>query len=195
MKRALAVIVIVLIAGFSLYPFMLEGAASFLIVRERITPADLIVVLAGDDNGERVTEGVKLYREGYARKLLMSGGPLAWEMTAAEVMKRQAEKMGIPGGAISLQDRSKSTLEDAEFSLPIVKGSGARSVILVTSPTHSRRALRVFKKVFSRERIRVVSCPARVTKFKLPRWWERHEDTQAVVSEYVALVFYFFKGY
>ncbi len=191
----LIVLVAVLLGAYYSYPSFLEGAARFLIVRDRLEPADVIVVLAGDDNGERVEEAVKVYRKGYSQKLLLSGGPLAWNLTAAQWMRKHARTLGIPSTAILTQDRSRSTLEDVILCLPILKKYGFRSLILVTSPTHSRRAKRVFEKVCAGEGIKIISWPAQKSKFKLSRWWTRHEDTQLVIWEYVSLVFYWFKGF
>jgi len=198
MKRRLLIFAAILTVIFGLYlvyPSLLDGLARYLIVQDKLAKADAIVVLGGDNNGERVNEGVKLYRKGYAKYLLMSGGPLSWKLTYAQWMKKQAVESGVPESAILLEDRSRSTLEDARFSLPIVAKKKFSSIILVTSPTHTRRAARVFRKVFSPAGIKVIIYPAEKSEFNPERWWTRHEDTQLVVWEYVSLVLYFFKGY
>jgi uncharacterized SAM-binding protein YcdF (DUF218 family) len=191
----LSALLAVVLGMFIAFPFFLEGTARFLIVQDKLEAADVIVVLAGDNNGERVDEAVKLYKKGYAKKLLMSGGPLAWKLTHAQWMKRQAARMGVPKASILLQEQSESTLEDAKFTLPIIKKYGFKSVILVTSPTHTRRAKRVFRKMYAGQGIKVLVYPVQDSKFKLQRWWSRHEDTQRVIWEYVSFVYYFFKGY
>jgi uncharacterized SAM-binding protein YcdF (DUF218 family) len=198
MKQRLTLLLLFVFFVFGIYlllPYMLEGMGRFLIVRDPLEKADIILVLAGDHNGERVTEGVKLFKEGYAEKILMSGGPLAWKLTSANWMKKQAIAMGVPAKAILIQGRSESTLEDAEFSFPIIKNKNYFSVILVTSPSHSRRSKRVFNKVFSKAGIKILSAPARKSRFNPREWWTRHEDTEAVVREYIAFVYYFIKGY
>ena len=198
MKRRLLVFIAILAVIFGLYlvyPFLLDGLANYLMVQDRLEKADIIVVLGGDNNGERVEEGVKLYQQGYAKHLLMSGGSLAWKLTYAQWMKRQAVEGGVPESAILLEDKSKSTLEDAKFSLPIVVGKGFKSIILVTSPTHTRRAARVFRRVFSPAGVKVIIYPAEKSEVSPERWWTRHEDTQLVVWEYAALIFYFLKGF
>ncbi len=174
-------------------PFILDGMGRFLIVRDDLKPADLIVVLAGDNNGERVAYGVELFKQGCAPKMLMSGGPLQWHLTSAEWMKKQAVSLGVPPGMILLQDRSLSTLEDVLLTIPIIRENGFKSILLVTSPTHSRRALWVFKKQLSKDNIMVISAPVIKSSFKLNQWWNRHEDTQSVMWEYVSLAYYFFQ--
>lgn len=196
-KRFFVLLVVVLLGIYFFHPFILEGMARFLIVRDKLEPADVIVVLGGDNNGERVNEGINVYKQGYAKKMLMSGGPMAWQLTHAQWMKKQAVEFDVPETDILLEDRSRSTIESAKFTLDIVKKHGYNSIILVTSPTHSRRSLRVFRKVYAKEGIKVISHPVPVqdSKFQLPRWWTRHEDTQLVMWEYVSLVYYLLKGY
>jgi uncharacterized SAM-binding protein YcdF (DUF218 family) len=193
----LALLLLVVLLAYFLFPAFLNGMGRFLIVRDEINPADVIIVLSGDENGERVDEAVRLYRQGYARKVLMSGGPLAWRLTAAEWMKRQAVARGVPEKAIMLEGKSRSTVENARFSLRILKENKVSSCILVTSPQHSRRSKRVFNKFFAREGIEVFSHPVPLeqSEFKLPGWWRRHEDTQKVMWEYVAFVYYLLRGY
>jgi len=174
--------------------FWLTRLAEFLIVSDKLVPADVIVVLAGDGNGERVDEGAKLYQVGYAPRILMSGGPLAWHLTCAEWMKKQAVFLGVPARVLVLEAQSRSTLENAKFSLPILAKLQTKSVILVTSPTHTRRAKWVFERVLRPAQIKVYVVPARASEFKLSCWWTRHEDIQLVVWEYVSLVYYLLRG-
>jgi uncharacterized SAM-binding protein YcdF (DUF218 family) len=192
---AIGLVLLILLGLYLTRSFFLNQLASFLVVRDELQKADVILVLAGDDNGERVVEGVKLFKQGYAPWLLMSGGPLSWELTAAEWMKKQAVAAGVPSRAILLQAESKSTLQDARFCLPIMQHRGFKSVILVTSPYHARRAGGVVKKAFAPAGIKVINYPATKSIFKSDRWWQRHEDAAFVVWEYVSLVLYFFRGY
>ncbi len=180
---------------YFVHPFALNGLGRFLIVQDKLEKADVIVVLAGDPSGKRVDQAVKLYWKGYAPKMLLSGGDLAWNLKAAYWMKKQANHLGVPDYAIILEDQSMSTLENAKFSLPLLKKARAKSIILVTSPTHTRRAKRTFKKVLSKDKIKVSSYPVQKSNFKLKKWWQRHEDVQLVVWEYVSLIYYFLKGY
>ncbi|OGC11072.1 hypothetical protein A3K48_00880 [candidate division WOR-1 bacterium RIFOXYA12_FULL_52_29] len=197
-KRLLNILVALAVIGGGLYlahPLIFNAMADFLVVQDQLEKADLIIVLAGDHNGERVKQAVQLYGRGLAPKLLMSGGPVAWKLTYAANMKYEAIALGVPAKAIVLQDRSLSTIEDARFSLPIVKEQKAYSVIVVTSPQHSRRAARVFRKVFEPEKIKVMVHPVKNSSFNPDKWWTRHEESSAVLWEFGSLFFYFMKGY
>jgi len=172
---------------------ILEGMARWLIVQDKLEKADAIVVLAGDSNGERVAQGVELYKKGYAKFILMSGGPVMWKETYAENMRRQARSLGIPDKDIWVQAQSESTYEDARFSYSILKERNVKSIILVTSPFHSRRATRTAKRVFGRE-IKIISFPVQKSRSRAEGWWTRHEDTQTIIWELEAMIFYALKG-
>ena len=191
----LAIIFVLGVLAYFFSPYLLNKTAEYLIVRDNLAKADAIVVLGGDDNGERVDEAVRLYKQGYAPHLIMSCGPLAWRLTGAEWMKKQALYYGIPEKNILMEDRSRSTLENAQFVLPILQANRIQSIILVTSPTHSRRAAWTFHRILGKDKIKIVSWPATKTSFTVKGWWTRHEDTQLVALEYISMVFYFIKGY
>jgi uncharacterized SAM-binding protein YcdF (DUF218 family) len=100
--------------------------------------ADAIVVLGGDpkDRSERTAE---LFRTGKAPKIVVSG------RGDCKDSKRLLEQKGVPATVITLESNSDSTLENAKFSIPLLRSLGARRVIIVTSWYHSRRALACFK--------------------------------------------------
>ena len=191
----LLIILILLFGMWLLRAPLLEGAANWLKVEDKLVKADAIVVLAGDNNGERVNQAVELFREGYAPKLVMSGGPLSWHLTSAKWMQKQALTMGVPKPAIILEEKSLSTIGNAEFTLPIIKQHSWTSIILVTSPFHTRRASRVFKKVFSPALIKVITYPVQKSKFNPKGWWRRHEDQENVMWEYIKSIYYLLKGF
>jgi uncharacterized SAM-binding protein YcdF (DUF218 family) len=194
-KKWLLVLAALALILFFAHGSLLRAAAGFLVVRDPLEKADAIIVLAGDANGERVTQGVELYRAGWAPKIIMSGGPAAWHLTYAENMKKQARSLGVAEKDIIIQDRSLSTREDVVFSLAVLKKIRAKKVIMVSSPFHMRRMILTAKKKYTREGIKVIACPVEHSKWKPEGWWRRHEDTQPVVYEYMAMVQYLFKGW
>ena len=177
-----------------IYPYILQSMANYLVVKDQISTAEAIVVLGGDGNGERVEEGIALYKNKYAPLLILSAGPLAWHLTEAEWMGKQAVAGGVPFNKIVLEDQSRSTLENALFVRQILLKKNIHKIILVTSPTHTRRASLVFNNILAKDRVAVLSWPATKSKFIPEKWWQRHEDIQLVIWEYVSLLLYFFEG-
>lgn len=49
--------------------------------------------------------------------------------------------LGVPKSAISLEESSRNTRENAKFTLAQLEGAGVEKAILVTSALHMRRAL------------------------------------------------------
>ena len=97
--------------------------------------ADALVVLGGGF-GERTARAAELFRQGAAPKVIVSG--------AGDCMQLLTN-MHVPASAIQLESGSKTTRENAEFSVSLLRADGVRRAIIVTSWYHSRRALSCFR--------------------------------------------------
>jgi len=174
--------------------FILEKAGRYLYYKDEMKPADVIVVLAGEET-ERVEYGVKLFKEGWARKdrMILAGGPLVWKYTWASLMKEQAAFLGVPKNDILVEDKSRTTEEDARYTKDILKKYEYKSLILVTSPYHSRRAARIFRKVMG-DNIKVISAPSEESWFSFDEWWKRSRDRRSVFSEYSKFIYLWIFG-
>ncbi|HEX7618870.1 MAG TPA: YdcF family protein, partial [Verrucomicrobiae bacterium] len=100
--------------------------------------ADAIVVLGGWVT-ERPERAAELFKQGEAPKILVSG------FGDGVSNEKLLEKEGVTNAAISLENKSRTTRENAEFSIPLLRQMGAHRVIIVTSWYHSRRALACFE--------------------------------------------------
>jgi uncharacterized SAM-binding protein YcdF (DUF218 family) len=188
---AFALILLLLYVG---HGFLFEKAGRYLYYKDEMKPADVIVILAGEET-ERVEYGVKLFKDGWARKdkLVLAGGPLVWKYTWASLMKEHAMYLGVPNKAILLEDKSRNTEEDARFTKEILNNYNYRSCILVTSPYHSRRAYKIFRKVMG-NKIMVISAPAEKSWFSFDEWWKRRRDRARVFNEYSKFIWLWIFG-
>jgi uncharacterized SAM-binding protein YcdF (DUF218 family) len=100
--------------------------------------ADFLVVLGGGRD-ERPQRAAKLFFEGEAPRILVSGAG------DCEANVQMLEKNGVPENAIFREARSMSTFENAKFSVQLLRQMNARRVIVVTSWFHSRRAYTCFE--------------------------------------------------
>ncbi|MDA8164765.1 MAG: YdcF family protein, partial [Desulfobacteraceae bacterium] len=90
----------------------------------------------------RLTEAIRLQRLLPGSKLLLSGGAVSDPVPEAEVMAGTARALGVPANAISLEDRSRDTEEEAH----LIKGMvGGRPFVLVTSAAHLPRSMALFE--------------------------------------------------
>ncbi len=135
----------------------------------------------GSATVERMDRGIELYRRGHAPVMILSGGDKppsakAGDATGndqggnkdnnkgnnssgrpeAEAMAGYARRCGVPAGAVVIEGRSLSTAQNTANIAAIARTRGWRTVILVTSPYHARRAGWMLRD----QGLEVISAPA-----------------------------------
>jgi uncharacterized SAM-binding protein YcdF (DUF218 family) len=178
---ALIVLSLLVFAGHSL---LLDKAGRYLFKKDELKPADVIVVLAGEEK-ERIQYGVRLFKEGWSRKdrIVMSGGPAVGDRSSAALMKEYAAHLGVPAGDILTEERSRSTEENALYTKTLLDRKGYTSIILVTSPYHSKRASVIFRAILGR-RWKIIDAPCEPSWFSFDGWWRKPRDRDTVLSEF-----------
>ncbi len=197
MKRKVLLIflVILILTGLGGVTFnaWVPFIACFLIVNETPEKSDIIIIPSGTDDGDRIRYGVSLYQKGYAPKILLSGSSYLWEETKIDLMKVYTMQLGVPESAIWVDHKSGSTVGNARTARDIVIKNHYRSVLIVTSPAHSRRTKIVFRKIFPQEiRVIVSSAPS---GFSVKRWWEFPAMRREVFYEYFVFLYYTIFGF
>lgn len=194
--RFFLVLLLILLGLLLFYRPLLEGAGRFLIVADELSPSDALVVLGGGE-GERTRHGLELYRKGLAPILICTGGkvslPWAEETTVASLIKRVLLKEGVPEEVIILAPDTTSTWEDAQAVRRLALGRGLKSLIIVSTNYHMRRASWTFRRAFEGQGVRLLFSPAPGSRFDPKGWWRRESDLMALNSEYLKLLLYWFK--
>ena len=72
--------------------------------------------------------------------IIVTGGNPQNGKTEAEQMRNMLMLLGFPANRIIVEDRANSTVQNAQFSVPLAKQAGTSGIILVTSTTHQGRA-------------------------------------------------------
>ena len=141
--------------------------------------ADAIVVLGGG-LGERPERAAELFKDHAAPRIIVSG------FGDSEINRRILLKAGVPDSAIEIEGKSRTTRENARFTIELLRAEGAHRVILVTSWYHSRRALACFEH-FAPE----IQFLARPSYFAFARADWRHKNVgRRVYLEYLKLAGY-----
>ena len=104
--------------------------------------------------------------------------------------------LGIPEeDVLILEGNSRSTQDEALTIREYIRNNREiKSIILVTSKFHSRRAKQIFKKALSvldRE-IDIYSSPSKYDPSSANQWWKDREDIKWVVLEYLKLATFYF---
>lgn len=186
--RAARAVAVLLSVGLLSACVVLPRLPEWLTARDEPKPADFAIALGGDSSGSREAGAARLYREGRARAVLCSGRDLLWQANEADAMAAHARALGVPPDRILRSRAGDSTVEEAARILPIVTARGARSVLLVTTSPHSRRARMLFRRVWRAAGIRVLSCPVDSPYFRRDRWWTRARDRQVILVELLSWV-------
>jgi uncharacterized SAM-binding protein YcdF (DUF218 family) len=158
--------------------------------------ADAIFVFAGDVP-DRPRCAAALHARGLAPLVVFGGSRVAPELLAvdrpmsdAAVNATVAMQAGLPIDAAVVLPEGTSTWEDAAVLRRWAEGAGKRSLVVVTSPIHSRRAglaLDLAARAAGLE-VAVVSCAEPPGPGSL--WWLEERPLVQVSNETLKLGFY-----
>lgn len=195
----------ILVVCILIWPFAAWVAARFLIIEAPLAKADAIVVLGGSANyKERAREATRLLLEGRAPVILLTNDNQRGPWSSAEqrnpyFYERSLEEIhnaGAPDKSVDvLMNQVSTTHEEAELVKQYAVDNGFRSILIVTSAYHSRRALWTFSRVFRDTGIQVGLTPAPPGS-ESPRpatWWLTRRGWRLVPTEYVKMIYYVLK--
>ncbi len=182
----------VVLGAAALGLLMTSAPAAWLCVRDPPLPVDAAVVLAGDPGYERTTMASRLVLSGEARLLILTGGEPGPGDSSAD-LRRKALALGVPAERIRVEALSHSTREEIDAVAPLLRAEGIRSVALVTSPYHQRRAWLTARKGWPGVVIR--NRPAEASSFSVSGWWKDPRRRALVLSEYQKIAYYRLRGW
>jgi uncharacterized SAM-binding protein YcdF (DUF218 family) len=110
-------------------------------------PAIVILGYGLNDNGtmrtilrRRVLTGLTVAQFFPQSPIIVTGGNPRNGNTEAGQMRKMLMLLGFPDSRIIVEDRANSTVQNAQFSVPLAKEAGTSGIIVVTSSTHQDRA-------------------------------------------------------
>ena len=167
---------------------LMRFAGEGLVVEDQLERSDAIILLS-DDNfyADRATRAAELYRQNLAPTVVASGVRLRPYAGISELMTHDLVERGVPKERVVLfpQD-ADNTREEAEALKTLARQKGWKSVIIVTSNYHTRRARYIFRKVFPGD-IKVAMASARDADFDPSNWYEHRRARQRFEHEVLGL--------
>ena len=199
MRRLLLLVVLLAAAAYFAGSGLLALMGEYLIDEDTPAPADVIVVLAGS-LPDRILEGVTLYQDGYAPRMILSRGRENAAYAKLDAMgvrlprlydlnRSVAEQLGVPPSAITEVGGGMdgSTLLEAQAILSYVRAQGYKRILLVTSKVHTRRAAAIYRHLAAGG-VEVIVRPSRYDRFQPQGWWHDRTDIRRVLIEYQKLL-------
>lgn len=175
-------------------------AGTWLVKEDTPPHADAMVLLMGS-LPDRVLQAADLYNEGRAGKIIIVTeymGP--YDMLSdrgVEIISFSTQArnslitLNIPADSITmLTGDARSTITEAKVVRDyLLLHPAIESLIIVSSPSHMRRALMIFRSALKYYDMPVsAGCsPSVYSGFSPQKWWKSKEDIQTVVTEYLKL--------
>jgi uncharacterized SAM-binding protein YcdF (DUF218 family) len=170
--RVVCVLLLLVVMGWVFAP-------ALLVVDSGTQAADAVVVLGGEP-WTRPTRGAEVFKESHSTLVIVTGNG------DCQDVRRQMEAKGVPNSMIEIEGESRSTQENAVFSVKLLRAHQATNVVLVTSWYHSRRAMSCFRQ--AAPEIHFSSRPT-----PCPPAGVRHPDSyivKRVFQEYAKIAYY-----
>ena len=177
--------------AFFLRNHILAGLGWALVENEPPRQADCILVLGGDQFGERILTAAQLAKSGYAPYILVDTMPdPLTDNQADNTTIRVAVRRGYPANlfrSVLLPDGVDSTYTEARYlGAKILKPAGIHRILLVTSNFHTRRAGRFMRRVNPWLGVTVVAAPDRF--FTPGGWWMNRNGRKTFLLEWTKTI-------
>jgi uncharacterized SAM-binding protein YcdF (DUF218 family) len=153
-----------------------------------------------EEDSEPMAVMVDLARRYPKARIIFSGGtdPSYPGPREASIVKQYFVSFGIPAERISIEERSQTTKENAQFTADLIHPTPSSLWLLVTSAFHMPRAVGAFRKAG----FNVIAFPAGArTHGWHNMWWPEDTATDNLrrvdiaVHEWLGLVVYRIRGY
>lgn len=184
----LVVLVLCAILYWARHPILRFAGESW-VIDAPAAHADALLLL-GDDNyyADRATHAAELIRHGVAPVVVASGRRLRPGAGVVELQEHDLIERGVPKDKIiRFPHDAASTLEEAVALARLCSERHFRSVIVVTSNYHARRARYIFGKVFP-PTIAVSLAGAHDGDFDPDHWWEKRKSEELFMHEVVGMM-------
>ena len=181
--RRLAISAAILLAFYFFLPFFLNALARGLIRQDALQPAEVVIALSGDARCEREKYAAELYRRGLARKILVGGIPVAWDIHTGDAAQRFLVQQGIPAHDIIVLKDTWNTRIEADLLVQQMRQNNWHSVLVVTDLFHSRRALYTIEAVAHDLKVFSQPLPPEQSRWQAEAWWTRRNDVGLTVRE------------
>jgi uncharacterized SAM-binding protein YcdF (DUF218 family) len=193
---------IILLSIFLAWVLIAWALAENLVVEKKLPRADAILILGGSSvYRERTRKAAELYRNGSAPKIFLTddGERGGWSKVEqrnppfVELAQKEFIAQGVaPENIEIVKPRGSGTIYEAQEFQNTIREQNIKTVLLVTSAYHTRRALWTFEKILADDKTEVgIESPPTGEQTPPPFvWWLTPFGWNVVAGEYVKLAYY-----
>lgn len=202
MRRLLIALTLLLLIAVTLYIFRrpeLRWFATSLIVEDPVQNVDAMFVLSGG-GFDRGNEAAKLIHEGYANRVICTGGNAFEELKVFDIDTLESDmtvadlrRLNVPDSMIVEIREGTSTQEESEIILKYCLQHGVKTAMVLSSKLHTHRINEVFSKKFKSAGIALVVHGAPSSQFDEMNWWQSENGLIAVNNEWLKRIYYWYK--
>ena len=178
---------------------LLTGAARLWIVNDPLEKADAIVVLGGG-LATRPFAAARLFRDGYAPRILISRpeasstDEMGLTTREQDITRQVLIKEGVPAPAITgIGENVQSTYDESLAVRAWLSTNHAARIIIPTDLFHTRRVRWLFRKQLKGTDVAVNVEAVPVRGYTTADWWRHEQGLIAFQNEVVKLAYYWVK--
>lgn len=194
-------LILAAVYGLIFYTPIVWVAGDQLAVRHNPSVADAIVIFSGDGESSyinqsyqrRTLDAIQYFESGYAPLIILSSGRTQ-TFSEVEIIKSLLINRGVPEHSIKILGKyPRSTFENVSLVRDALTELQAKSILLITAPYHSQRALLVWKRVMPE--LVVLAPVVADTPNANPQWTASIDQIRVICFEYLAIAYYRYKGW
>jgi hypothetical protein len=163
-------------------------AGGFLVVDEP-RPADVILVLAGETD-RRPGRALELLAQGYGRRIVLDvpAETKIYDRTQLQLAENYVHALPQATMVSVCAIDGLSTKDESRDAEKCIAREGGKSVVIVTSDFHTRRALSVFRREIPGHEYSIAAARDG-TQFGV-RWWTHRQWAKTFVDEWMRLIWW-----
>ena len=172
-----------------------------LICENKMEKVQAIFVLSGDP-WDRGNEAVRLYKQGFAEKIICTGENVPRLFLIAGILYPESEltqmniiAQGVPAKDVELLCKGTSTKEESDYILESCKHNGIKKLAVVSTKFHTWRIHNTFGKKFKDTGLQLIIHGAPSSAYEENFWWRSEDGMIFVNNEYIKLIYYRLKGF
>ena len=180
---------------------LLRFAGNQLSCEDQLEKVEALFVLSGDP-WDRGNEAVRIYKEGFADKIICTGENVPRLFLIADIQYPESEltrmniiAQGVPQEDVILLSKGTSTKEEADYILEYCRRNNIKKPAVLSTKFHTRRIKNTFKSRFSEAGMELLIFGAPSSAYSESEWWKSEDGLIFVNNEHIKIFYYKLKGY